>query len=271
MSEREHISWIGQTKVFTGKCFRAFTSEKQWKNFISSAIIIILISMVTGSDMFTQYQATRQGSFAIVCACIWIGLFNSIQSICRERKIIKREHRSGVRISSYLTAHVIYEAFLSIIESLIVLIATYIRNFDNFPDMEGIITITFFDFLITLFLIIFASDMMSLLISCLVRTESAAMTVMPFVLIVELVMSGALFYLEGVTEIISYFTVSKWGLYAMCSLARVEDYSNGMMEEGMKSLPEYLLKDWGIILLIALACYIFAIVALAQVDKDKRQ
>lgn len=119
MAERR-ISGQGQIAVYLGKCFRLFRNEKQWKNFLSSFIIIVIISMVTGPDMFNTYDATNKGAFAVISACIWSGLFNSIQSICRERAIIKREYRTGLRISSYILAHVIYEMFLCAGESLIV-------------------------------------------------------------------------------------------------------------------------------------------------------
>ena len=81
-----------QIKVYFGKCWRIFKNENGWKVFISSGIITFLISLVTGADMFKGYRATRNGAFALVCACIWIGIFNSIQSVCKERDIIKREH-----------------------------------------------------------------------------------------------------------------------------------------------------------------------------------
>ena len=99
MSEKR-ISGIQQIHIYLGKCWRLFKNEKQWKNFISSFIIILIISLVTGPDMFQTYSDTNKGAFAIVSACIWSGLFNSIQSICRERDIIKREYRTGLRISS---------------------------------------------------------------------------------------------------------------------------------------------------------------------------
>ena len=46
-------------------------------------------------------EGTLMGAFAIACVCIWTGSFNSIQVICRERDVIKREHRAGMHISSY--------------------------------------------------------------------------------------------------------------------------------------------------------------------------
>ena len=65
-----------QIRVYFGKCWRIFLNEKGWKAFVSSAIITFLITCVTGSDMFKAYRATRNGAFALVCAGIWIGIFN---------------------------------------------------------------------------------------------------------------------------------------------------------------------------------------------------
>ena len=33
------INAAGQVKIYLGKCFRLFTNEKQWKNFISALLI----------------------------------------------------------------------------------------------------------------------------------------------------------------------------------------------------------------------------------------
>lgn len=82
-------SRLKQVKIYTGKCFRVFFNERGWKIFISAAIITLIICSVTSEDMFAEYRATRNGAFALVCACIWIGIFNSIQSICKERDIIR--------------------------------------------------------------------------------------------------------------------------------------------------------------------------------------
>ena len=48
------------------------------------------------------------------------------------------------------------------------------------------------DFGISMFLITYASDMLSLWVSSLARTTTAAMTIMPFVLIFQLVFSGGM-------------------------------------------------------------------------------
>ena len=45
------------------------------------------------------------------------------------------------------------------------------------------------------------------------------MTIMPFVLILQLIMSGVLFDLSGWSENIAYITYSKWGMSAFGSIA----------------------------------------------------
>lgn len=264
-------SRLKQIKIYTGKCFRVFLNEKGWKIFISAAIITILISSVTSSNMFSAYSATRNGAFALVCACIWIGIFNSIQSICKERDIIKREHRSGLHISSYITSHMLFEMALSAIESVIVTVITCLTNLSNLPG-NGVLCTTFLELTITFFLIIYSSDALGLMISSIVKTPNTAMTVMPFVLIIQLVMSGMIFELHGITELISKITIAKWGLNAICITANVnamENYAPTLASEYEYSI-NHMAQLWLTLILFTLIYGIISIISLKFVDKDKR-
>lgn len=267
------ISRLGQVKVYTGKCFRLFWNENQWKNLISTIFIIILISMVTSKEMFTDFSQTRKGSFAIICACIWIGLFNSIQSICHERAIIKREHRTGLHITSYIAAHVIYEFVLCAAETLIVFAATVLKNGSHLPD-QGLIFSMYIDLYITFFLVVFSSDMLAMIVSCAVKQEKTAMTVMPFILIIQLIMSGMIFELEGYAEKISTITLSRWGLDAVMSISNTTDtVKQGYILSGLEdcSATAGNLKHlWMILIAFSLVYIIVSILLLEGVDRDKR-
>lgn len=269
----KRITRFGQIRVYAGKCFRLFVSEKQWKNILSACIIILLISCVTSKKMFVEYADTKNGVFAVICACIWVGLFNSIQSVCRERDIVKREHRTGLHISSYILAHVLYEMALCAAETLIVLLVLIIRNHSHLPP-EGLVLGAVPDMFITLYLVTFGSDMLALLISCIVRTTNSAMTVMPFVLIIQLVMSGAAFELHGISEAVSYATLSRWGMDGMGSIANTANkvwaqYRVNGADEWTPS-SEHLLKVWLILLGFIVLYILIAMIALRQVDKDER-
>ena len=70
---------------------------------------------------------------------------------------------------------------------------------------------------ICMLLISYAADMMSLFISSISRTTTAAMTVMPFVLIFQLVFSGSVFPLPARVQPLSNFTISNYGIRAIAA------------------------------------------------------
>ena len=77
----DRITRGGQIKVYLGKCFRIFRNEKGWKVLVSAAIIGLILSWVVGDKTFRLFESTKSGMFAMVCGCIWIGLFNSIVNL----------------------------------------------------------------------------------------------------------------------------------------------------------------------------------------------
>ena len=64
---------------------------------------------------------------------------------------------------------------------------------------------------------------MGLMISCIVHTPMTAMTVMPFVLIVQLVFANFVIPLNAFGQKLSNITISKWGIQAICA---VSDYNS---------------------------------------------
>ena len=201
-----------QVFIYLGKLLRMFIYQNDWKVLPMAALIAGLVGMVTRRKCFITMEGTLMGAFAMVCVCIWNGCFNSIQVICRERDVIKREHRSGMHISSYIFSHMLYQAMLCLTQTIVTLaVMTFVAGV-QFPK-EGVITSSFMlDFGISMFLISYASDMLSLWVSALAHNTTTAMTIMPFVLIFQLVFSGGMITLPAWTKPMTYFTISNPGL-----------------------------------------------------------
>ena len=215
-TQLKHKGRLPQTGVYLGKLFRMFIFQSDWKVFPMAAVIAGLVCYVVGDGLFRSMEGTLLGTFAVSCICIWNGFFNSIQVICRERAIIKREHRSGMHITSYVLAHMIYQACLCLGQTLVTLYVCILMKV-QFPVRSLITGNVLVDIGITVFLTTYAADMMSLMVSAFVRSTTTAMTVMPFLLIFQLVFSGGFFSLTGTAEKLTNFTVAKWGLTALCS------------------------------------------------------
>lgn len=211
----KHTGRVSQTYIYLGKLFRMFIFRNDWKALPMAAFISGLVSFVVGKKMNVSMEGTLRGAFAFSCICIWNGFFNSIQVICRERHIIKREHRSGLHMTSYVFAHMIYQAFLCSCQAAITITVMVLAKV-KMPSM-GYVTDPIVDMFFTMFLISYAADMIALFISSFVKTTTTAMTVVPFLLIFQLIFSGGFFSLTGNAYKLSYLTVSKWGLTSLCA------------------------------------------------------
>ena len=201
-----------QTNVYFKKLFRINMREKSWKYLIFALIISMLVALIVGPDMFGNFDTTNSGFFTLASACIWIGIFNSIQSICKEHEIIRAEYRQGLRISSYVFAHLLWQALLCLAQTIIIFVVCCIWM--RFDKSAHLLISAYVENFITIYMLTFSAAVLGLMISAISGTPTTAMTIMPFVLIIQLVMSGVLFILSGVSEVFSYFTLSRWGMAA---------------------------------------------------------
>ena len=303
-------SRLQQIPIFLGKHFRMFINEGNWKVLPLSAIIAYLVVYVIGKRMFVNMEGTSYAAFAITCVCLWNGVFNSIQMVCKERNIIKREHRAGLHISSYLASHMIYQAVICFIQVLTTLIIFLIFKV-HIPSESAFSGSFLVDLGITMFLITYCSDMLGLMISCIVHTSMTAMTVMPFVLIVQLVFANFVIPLNDLGQKLSYGTISKWGIQTVCSVSNYNGQESTVLLTALNTMnnkdPESLvarvqrvlsidevnhkvgqltasqlqnadyafttqnvLFNWGILLAFTILYVIIGLIFLEQVDRDKR-
>ena len=220
VSYRGRFEQIG---IYLGKFLRMFIYQSDWKVLPMAALVAGLVALVTSASFFVTMEGTLIGSFALVMVCIWNGCFNSIQVICRERDVVKREHRSGMHISSYIISHMIYQALLCLLQTIVTLYVMKVAGM-HFELCKPLFTSWFIvDLGISVFLITYASDMMALWISSLARSTTTAMTVIPFVLIFQLVFSGGMIALPDWTESIKNLTISAPGLNVVAAQA---DYNH---------------------------------------------
>lgn len=220
--KRHYVGRLSQIRIYFGKFVRTFMYQNDWKVLPISAVVAGLVGMVIRSSFYITREGTLIGALAVSCVCLWNGSFNSIQVICRERAIIKREHHAGMHIFAYTTAHVLFQAIICILQAVITLVMFRFLGV-KFPE-EGLVLSHFpLEFFITLFLATFAADMMSLFLSSLVHTTTAAMTLMPFVLIFQLIFSGGIFAVPASLKPICDYTISCYGIRCVAAESRYND------------------------------------------------
>ena len=125
------------------------------------------------------------------------------------------------------------------------------------------------DFFITFFLITLSADILGLLVGMMINDINSIMTVVPIILIAQLLLSGCLFDLEGIMEKAANFTTARWGFYALGSVADL----NSMLPEGarldiFRCEARYVMYCWLLLLLLIIICtFLSGILLFAKVNR----
>ena len=245
---------------------------------LQPVIIGILLKLVSSDEVFFVYEDTQTMLFSLSCASIWIGLFNSIQEICKERGILKREYMANLRLSLYIFSKFAVQFLLAAAQAFL-LTTVFAVSQGEYPG--GIWLDPYvFEVMLTVLLTILASMSMGLLISAVVKTGDKAMTLAPFVLIVQLLFSGILFKLKGAAKCIAYLTVSKWSVESMGSILdlnsltlRIQKKVPGLehkAEEIYERAGAHVLSHWGVLAGMTLVLTALAGILLTRVKNDQR-
>lgn len=234
------------------------------------------------------FGGTQTGLFMLVCVAIFVGICNSIQEICKERNILKREYMTNLKLTAYMSSKIIVQALICAVQMVLVLAIFAISVKEKEMYSSGVIFHSIWiEYFITMFLLCFAADTMALVISSVVKNNSTANTFIPIVLIVQIVFSGVLFDLGDAMDKFAALMISKWGIAGLAISSRLNDSRTGFLlnspEFELKLGPTMstvkdlymsssanLLKVWGILLAFIVASSILSTVLLTQVKKDRR-
>lgn len=234
-----NASYFTQVKVYFKKISRISIREKAWIYLAFAVVIALIVNLVTAVNMFVNLDSTKSGFFTMASACIWIGVFNSIQSICKEHNIIRSEYRQGTKLSSYVSAHILWQAVLCFVQSLVIFIVCLTFGFFGDNLENGILMNPLLEYFITIFLLTLGASVLGLMVSSISGTPTTAMKIMPFVLIIQLIMSGVLFELSGIAESIAVITFSKWGMSAFGSIGNINKLDPKIADKLSEKIPNF--------------------------------
>lgn len=296
--EGRRISFGRELKLLLRQGWLVMLGEK--RNLIFSLMFPVLAAAVTvwvaGKNMFVNMEATRSACFVLVCAAIWCGLFNSIQVVVKERENIKRDYVSGaLRIECYVISRSGLQLLLCFVQSLILVLAVpgvSLQYGNSLPRSGLILPGPMVEFFVSLFLVMYASDMLGLLISSIVKKQELASQLAPYILIVQLLFSGVLFKMEGGAEAISALMISRWGMEALGSICNLNELPLKLVtetrgaakreqlelflekereaESAFAADGEHLVLVWMIMVLFVVVQLVAANVCLRGVKKDTR-
>lgn len=266
-------SHFRQLRVLSTRYLKLVVNDRQRLLLLlaQAPLLAVLISFVADGKQFEQYEMTKSLLFALSCSAFWVGMLNSIQEVCKERTILKREYMTGMSLSAYVLSKIIVLGILCIVQSA--MITGVFSLMVGLPE-EGILIHPFLELMITTLITSVSSAAMGLFVSSLFSNADRAMTVAPILLMPQILFSGLIFKLSGATEVISWIAVCRWSMEGYGTTANLNALPLKLQQEGIMLPHEaesffefsasHLLASWGIMVL-----YTFVFLALARLSLSK--
>lgn len=202
-----------------------------------------------------QDETTRRASMSMSLAMmlfttIWLGTSNSAREIVKELNIYRRERRVNLRVTPYLMSKVGVMSMVCLIQTIIFISILHITL--GLP--EYLLSLTAF------FLISLASMMMGLTVSAIASNTDKAMSMVPILLVPQIVLSGALIPISSVKpeilQKIFYLAISKWG-YELVGGGICHINQRVVLKTGLDAFSGNFVSHWWILLgFVVVLCFI---------------
>lgn len=236
--EKEEIKQKGKNKKSFTKQFitlskrylKTIINDKQqlFLLLFQGPFIAYAITVLVDEKLFENYEFTRMMLFNITCSGIWVGLLNSIQLVCKEKVILKREYMADLKLTAYLGSKIWIQCVICLIQS-IAFIGVFTKFVYGVPK-EGIVSGWFFEMVLVFFLTVVSASAMGLLVSVFSKNSSTAVNFAPILLIPQLVFSGSIISLNGIADKISNFILCRWSMQAFGTINDLNSLTDVIQE-----------------------------------------
>lgn len=200
---------------------------------LQAPLLAALISLVAGADCFAVFEDTKSCLFALSCAAFWVGILDAIQEICKERTIFVRECGGGLRLGSYVASKVVVLGAICLLQSLLLIVTFMLIT--SVPA-SSLISAPVEMFLST-FCVMGSAMCLGLFVSSLFKNPDRAIAMAPLLIMPQILFSGLVFELEGMTEYISYAVNCRWAMEAYGTTANLNELDLAIYNEKIH-IPE---------------------------------
>lgn len=228
--KKARISPLRQFRILTRRYFELMLRDRRnlLTLLLQAPIIgVMLWLLVTPGALVgvTQENLVQRISaqnllFVLAVVAIWFGVINSARELTKEREIYRRERLSNVSILPYMLSKVSVLSVLMFIQNFFLLAILGINIFGYgvaFPAGTGLFLPAWLEMFATLMLTSLAGMAIGLLISAGSKNVDQAISLVPLVLIPQILFTGLIFKVDTnfITLVLSQFMISRWAIDAL--------------------------------------------------------
>lgn len=183
---------------------------------------LLLYAAFKDSYPFEASGDTQKLALTLACCAFWVGLFNSIQEICKEGQIYKRERMANLKLFPYVGSKLIVNGVFDLLQTILLVgvVAVLLGMPDQGMQWSGA---PFMEIWLTTYLTMLSATCIGLVVSALVNNSDQAISFAPILLIPQILFSGIIVELKGIIDTISYIISCRYACVAYCTTADINN------------------------------------------------
>lgn len=191
-------------------------------NDVANSLIMVGQAPIIAALICMIFSSIGQAiPFLLTISALWFGVNNAAREIVAELPIYKRERMFNQAIIPYILSKVTVLGSFAAVQCMIFTAIMYLR-YSGCASTE--VCVNWNDPLLTFTWMLFVSvvgTLMGLFLSAIVTTTEKVMTLVPIVLIPQIMLAGLIAKINSLpVEWMSYLTLSRWGTEGFCHIQK---------------------------------------------------
>lgn len=188
--------------------------------------LLLYIAFSSSLHPFAVSTDTQTFGLALSCCCFWIGLFQSIQEVCKERTIVEREKMADLKPVAYLGSKLLVLGAVLLLQCVLLLLCVWLLV--GHPEQGVLFSgAPFLEYLVTTYLTALSAAAMGLCVSCIVNSTDQAVAIAPLLLIPQILFAEIICSLSGAAEWLAWVVSCKWSCLAYGASALINELPGG--------------------------------------------
>lgn len=239
-----------QGRIFAERYMKLLTRDRTALAFsLLQGVAVALLTALVAPAQFVWSQNGNAPMFVFGCAAVWFGMINAVRELVKERTIWRREELAGANAAAYLASKIFVLGTLAAIQAISSLIVLNLTL--GIPSTSPLGS-AFFGIGLTLWLANLAGMALGLLVSAVAPSSDRAMSLVPYLLITQLVLCGVLFPLGAITPL-SWLIPARWAVSALGGIAGLSAAALHQSSGLYPSSGIGLVDNWIMLALLAMA------------------
>lgn len=221
--------WWSQLRTLSARYVAVLTADRR------NLLLLLLQAPVLGLLMLAALPAGELGVplppqvrlvstaglvlFVVLLGATWIGANNAVREIARELPVLRRERAVGLSLSAYVMSKVLVLGTLTVAEAAVLVAIATARQ--RGPSSAVLLGWPLGELMVVIALAAVASMALGLLVSAVAGSPERATSILPMLLILQLVLSAGVVLPEiadqPVLRQLSYASSAQWGTAAAAS------------------------------------------------------